>query len=312
MIMASTGEEGLQRFDEDSVDLVILDQKLPGMTGLEVQEEIQKRNTLTATIFLTGTRSDRFAAEAMKMGVRDYLVKDDVILKPKLLVEAIKRLVGPSGRVKERVAADKPSITTSVRRPAGGIQEFKDRIASASFRFDALGWLFAFSLSSEKYATLTSELLRLLVNEMKLKVIYLTISQPYLSLKESLSRKAIKVENMFFIDAVSENAGLRGSKADDCKFLASSSSLTEIGIELQNAMSRNERTRDSPPVIVLDSVSTLLVHNSEQSVGKFIHYTAARIRLWKAKGVFLSVQDDASKEVVNTLQQYCDETITVN
>ena len=185
-------------------------------------------------------------------------------------------------------------------------QEFKGKIST----FDS-SWLVAFTTSPEQYTSFTTEVLRLLVNEMNLKVVYVTINNPYSSLKESLLSKGIKVENVFFIDAVSEDAGLRGSKAEDCKFLASSSSLTELGIELQSAVSRYKGD-SSPPVIVLDSVSTLLVHNSEQSVGKFIHYTAARIRIWKGRGVFWSIQDEASKEVVKTLQQYCDETIAVN
>ncbi len=305
LIMAPTGQEALQRFDEDNVDLVILDHKLPGMTGLELLEQFQKRKMLTAIIFLTGTGSERVAIEAMKRGARNYLIKEDVIINPKLLVDAIKGLVGPSLRMEERVALDKRLSVAPVRKPGQVIQEFKDKIST----FDS-SWLVAFTLSPEKYASLTTEVLRLLANEMNLKVVYVTTNNPYSSLKESLSSKGIKVENVFFIDAVSEDAGLRGSKAEDCKFIESSSSLTELGIELQSAVSRY-KSDSSPPLIVLDSVSTLLVHNSEQSVGKFIHYTAARIRIWKGRGVFLSIQDEASKEVVKTLQQYCDETIAV-
>ena len=41
---ASTGEEGLEMIEANPPDILLLDNKLPGMSGMEVLEIIQKRN----------------------------------------------------------------------------------------------------------------------------------------------------------------------------------------------------------------------------------------------------------------------------
>ncbi|MCZ6724938.1 MAG: response regulator [Thaumarchaeota archaeon] len=309
IITASTGEEALLRYEENEMDLVILDHKLPGMTGLDLLDEFRKRNTSVAIIFLTGTGSERVAAKAMKQGAHEYLIKEDVIVNPHLLANTIRSLVEESAFIaKEKVssAGSTAKGRGPIRAPTNGIPEFKEMISTSGS-----SWLVAFLVASEQYSNLTKEVLRLLVNEMDSMVIYITINNPYSSLKKSLSDSHVRVENIFFIDAISGSAGLSSPNVEDCTFLDGPNSLTNLGIELRDRVSRYDDDNGNSPIILLDSVSTLLLHNSEASVGKFIHFTATRIKMWKAKGVFFSIQEDVNKEVVRTLQQYCDATIVV-
>ncbi len=57
-------------------DAVIVDQTMPGLSGLEVIRAMKAVGPLPPTIMVTGTGNEQIAVEAMKLGVSDYLVKD--------------------------------------------------------------------------------------------------------------------------------------------------------------------------------------------------------------------------------------------
>ncbi len=56
-------------------DVVLLDQKMPGMDGLEVLREIKQRKVDTAVIMVTAFASIELAVEAMKLGATDFVRK---------------------------------------------------------------------------------------------------------------------------------------------------------------------------------------------------------------------------------------------
>ena len=71
-------EEALERLRADaaSFDLVVTDYKLPGVSGLELCQELLEREVPLPLVILTGTGSEHLAVEALKAGVDDYLIKD--------------------------------------------------------------------------------------------------------------------------------------------------------------------------------------------------------------------------------------------
>lgn len=76
IISAHSGEEALRLLDtEGSVDVIILDVKMPGLDGIEALQEIKKRHPLKEVIMLTGHATVETAIEGMKLGAFDYLMK---------------------------------------------------------------------------------------------------------------------------------------------------------------------------------------------------------------------------------------------
>ncbi|HXH51671.1 MAG TPA: HD domain-containing phosphohydrolase [Terriglobia bacterium] len=71
----SSGEDALDCLEQESIDAVVSDLKMPGMTGLELLAETQKRHPHVAFVMATGEDDIRVAVEAMKHGADDYLVK---------------------------------------------------------------------------------------------------------------------------------------------------------------------------------------------------------------------------------------------
>jgi DNA-binding NtrC family response regulator len=74
--LAPDGAAGLAMYDAGSYQVVAVDQKMPVYDGLEVIRKLAERGPLPPTIMITGTGNERLAIEAMKLGAKDYIVKD--------------------------------------------------------------------------------------------------------------------------------------------------------------------------------------------------------------------------------------------
>ena len=72
---ANNGAEGLKRLEELQPDLIFLDLKMPGLSGLEVLERIRAKQPLMVVIVITGYATVSSAVEAMKKGAFDFLPK---------------------------------------------------------------------------------------------------------------------------------------------------------------------------------------------------------------------------------------------
>ena len=86
-IAASNGREGLERFQEHSVDLVIVDLKMPGMAGEELLREIKRLDRDAVVIVLTGYPSVDTAVETIQAGAYDYLMKPAPAPEIKMVIE---------------------------------------------------------------------------------------------------------------------------------------------------------------------------------------------------------------------------------
>lgn len=71
----NSGESALEELKINPVDIVILDVKMPGMSGLEALRCVKREYPLTEVIMLTGHASMEVAIEGMDVGAFDYLMK---------------------------------------------------------------------------------------------------------------------------------------------------------------------------------------------------------------------------------------------
>jgi DNA-binding NtrC family response regulator len=82
---AGTGEQGVAIAREATLDIVILDMRLPGINGTAALKEIKQISPLTEVIMLTGQATVKAAMEAITMGAFDYMTKpmgiDELIYK---------------------------------------------------------------------------------------------------------------------------------------------------------------------------------------------------------------------------------------
>jgi len=73
---AFNGKEALEALQKNhTIEVVILDVKMPGMDGIETLTEIKKKYPLVEVIMLSGHADVESAIEGMKLGAFDYLMK---------------------------------------------------------------------------------------------------------------------------------------------------------------------------------------------------------------------------------------------
>jgi DNA-binding NtrC family response regulator len=84
VLEAGNGAEALEVMKAHEIDLVMLDQKMPGEAGIDVLPRIKAADPSTVVVIATAVREVRTAVEALKRGAYDYLTKpfdvDDIIM----------------------------------------------------------------------------------------------------------------------------------------------------------------------------------------------------------------------------------------
>jgi len=71
----SSGNEFLEAYDPDWQGCILLDIRMPGISGMEVQRQLAERNCPLPIIFITGHGDIPMAVEAMHLGAYDFIQK---------------------------------------------------------------------------------------------------------------------------------------------------------------------------------------------------------------------------------------------
>lgn len=74
--VAPDGEQGLALHREHPFDILLIDNSLPGGSGLNIIQDLGSQKNPVPMIMVTGTGNEKTAVKAMKLGASDYIVKD--------------------------------------------------------------------------------------------------------------------------------------------------------------------------------------------------------------------------------------------
>jgi len=75
VITASSGEAALRKAKEERPHLILLDVRMPGMSGLDVLRQIRESDKEVGIIMVTGVNEEETGRQALEMGAFDYIVK---------------------------------------------------------------------------------------------------------------------------------------------------------------------------------------------------------------------------------------------
>lgn len=89
VVVCNTGEEGLRYLATERPDVVFLDLKLPGMSGLDVLRDIRSRGVETPVIVVTGHISGGEFEETVRLGITDVIDKPLILDR---VTEALARI----------------------------------------------------------------------------------------------------------------------------------------------------------------------------------------------------------------------------
>lgn len=96
------GDDAITLFEECLPDVLLIDIQMPGRDGLSAAEEILSRHPDARIIFLTTFSDDEYIVRALRLGIRGYLIKQDISTIAPALRSVMAGQVVLEGEVLER------------------------------------------------------------------------------------------------------------------------------------------------------------------------------------------------------------------
>jgi DNA-binding NtrC family response regulator len=105
VVTASNGHDAVEIYGEQSaeIDVVFLDESMPGLTGLEVLPRIKEKNPSVPVVLITKNEAEHVMEDAIGSQISDYLIKP---VNPNQILLTLKKLIDNKRLVSERTAMD--------------------------------------------------------------------------------------------------------------------------------------------------------------------------------------------------------------
>jgi DNA-binding NtrC family response regulator len=113
IMVATGGEEALEKLRTHNIHVVVLDVKMPGMDGIETLKAIKRRYPTVEVIMLTGHGTVESAVDGLKSGATDYLTKPADV---KELIEKAEKAFENRRRIEEKIRVAQARISTKTPR----------------------------------------------------------------------------------------------------------------------------------------------------------------------------------------------------
>ncbi len=121
VLLAGTGQESIEVFTKNPVDLVLLDILLPDANGIELLQKFKETDPNVEVIMVTAVEI-KIAVKAIKLGAYEYIVKPFDINEVLIL---IKRALEKRNLVKNRISEHKAGKISFFRKNRGLFNEHK-------------------------------------------------------------------------------------------------------------------------------------------------------------------------------------------
>ncbi|MEM4327299.1 MAG: hypothetical protein QXZ13_04000 [Candidatus Diapherotrites archaeon] len=133
-------------------------------------------------------------------------------------------------------------------------------------------------------------------------IIYVTANRSYYYLNDFFKSRGFNISKFFFIDCTGTTKE-EEQEAPNCIFVNSPQNLTEISIAI-NELAEGVK---GEKILLLDSLSTLLLYNDADVIGKFSHFFINKLHLSGISTIILALESDIDKDIIRRLESMSDE-----
>ena len=125
IFQAENGRQALRVYEEEKIQIAILDIEMPGINGIEAAQKIREKDKECCIIFLTAFDEFSYAKKAITVRALDYLLKPYDEQELMLVVEEAMRLAAEfqANRQEAGYQANRPASGYQANRPASGYQD---------------------------------------------------------------------------------------------------------------------------------------------------------------------------------------------
>ena len=103
VVTSQSGTEALEQIEEESFDIVFLDENMPGLTGLETLAEIKEKRENLPIVMITKSEEEYIMEEAIGSKIADYLIKP---VNPNQILLSIKKNLDHSRLISEKTTSN--------------------------------------------------------------------------------------------------------------------------------------------------------------------------------------------------------------
>ena len=190
---------------------------------------------------------------------------------------------------KKKVTLTKKSAKKNESNDIGSLKDLKNYVALAV-------------VDAKKYQKTNIGIIKTFLDQ-GIPGVYVTLNRPFENIKELFEIQKIDTKNVIFIDAVTKTAGGVIKKQKDCLFIGGPKNLSDISIAMdQGIMAIPGKDK----FLFFDSLNTLLMYNDVRVVAKFVHFLSTKMRVWKVKGIIISLRRTQDSDLINELHALCD------
>ncbi|MFH0862481.1 MAG: hypothetical protein V1875_05555 [Candidatus Altiarchaeota archaeon] len=221
-----------------------------------------------------------------------------------------KKLIEIESKIKRQTAALEPAAgkDTQAKAAPWAVTAGRQQQAMLQSKMGGMGdaSVMLVSTKSENDTLVVSTILDILLRQRNMGGVYICVSRPQESISALLAASGLSSEDVYFIDCISRMAGKNTSVPEkNVVFVDNPSSLEEVSMYLDRGLQSISKRK----FIFLDSLSSMLIYNSNKSVKEFTHFIINRMRLDGIAGIILSIEKKEAEDLVNTLSPMCDQQL---
>ncbi len=170
-----------------------------------------------------------------------------------------------------------------------------------------VGSIVLIKVPSEKLIETNINLLKYYISEKKHGVVYVTVNKPFSTLIGNIKKEKIDLNKIFVIDAVTPRKFINVERAENTVFISSPKELTNISITTTSTIKKFTMAK----VLIFDSVSTLLFHNSFEATKDFIKFISRKMKELKITFEMICIKDMTDEKMISQLSAFVDKIIEI-
>jgi KaiC/GvpD/RAD55 family RecA-like ATPase len=172
------------------------------------------------------------------------------------------------------------------------------------------GWVSLVQVPVEKHLVINTEAMKILINEMGYKCVYITLGKTCTDLDKLYKKAGVDINNLYFIDAISQMYGDSRPNSKRCVYTAGPLDVDAITASLRDLLAT---LGPDKKCVFLDSVTTVLLYNSLPRTLRFSQFLTQALKKMAITGIMVSIaKGHGTNKLVVELGKLCDEVIDVS